>query len=85
MKTPFVTKEQIEETFSDFGKDCLDNVYQAFDEADIINFINDVVIAGKDVKKYQREKFAKERVMVNYPNVSEKIYKYLNKELGIKK
>ena len=78
-------KEQINETFSDFGKLCLENVYKAYNSDDIINFINEVVINENDYMKDQRDKFAEAEVMINYPNVSEKIVDLFNQIFGANK
>ena len=74
--------EQIEDTFSNFGKFCLDNVYKAFSKEDIINFIDEVVINEDDSMKEKRENFAKYEVMINYPNVSSVIGKVFNDIFG---
>ena len=36
----------------------------------------EVIIKEKDYKKEQRNEFAKNEVMINYPNVSEKIFEH---------
>ena len=62
-----------ENNFALLGKECLKHYYQAFNESDIIDFIENVVIKGNDTKKAQRIKFAKEVLRVNFPNVADKI------------
>ena len=42
-----------------------------------IDFIENVVIKGIDKKKEERNKFAKNEVMFNYPNATEYIFNYL--------
>ena len=74
--------KQIDETFSTFGKCCLDNVYRAFEKKDIINFINNVVINENDFMKEKRENFAQSKVMLNYPNVAHVIGNYFNQIFG---
>ena len=75
-------KEQIIETFSAFGQDCLNNVYQAFCEQDILKFIDSVVICEEDTMKERRTEFAHNKVMINYPNVAQEIVKYFDKTFG---
>lgn len=67
--------------FSSFGKEVLKHYYQAFDEKDIVDFIDNVIIKGDDVKKSARVKFAKESVRVNFPNASDKILEILKEDL----
>ena len=70
----------IEEKFTSLGKLCLENCYIAYDEKAITDFIDTVILKGQDTKKEQREKFAKEVVMYNYPNVSQTIIEYFERE-----
>ena len=70
----------IEGKFVELGQKCLENCYVAYDEKAIIDFIENVVIKGKDPKKQARIKFARQEVKVNYPNVSEKIFEYFEKK-----
>ena len=46
--------------FNSFGRECLKYCYQAFNEEDIIKFIRDVVIDGKDTMRQERKKFVDE-------------------------
>lgn len=71
-------QQEISELFSDFGRSCLSKVYQAFNKEDIMRFIDDVVIKGQDVMLDVRERFAKDNVTTNYPNVSRVIEEYFN-------
>lgn len=68
-----------------FGKECIKHYYHAFSESDIIDFIESVVLKGKDTKKEERIKFAKENIRINYPNVSQKIIENLKENLFDKK
>lgn len=70
-----------ENNFALLGKECLKHYYQAFDESDIIDFIENVVIKGNDTKKAQRITFAKEVLRVNFPNVADKILDNIKSEL----
>jgi hypothetical protein len=56
-----------------FGNECLEHYYKAFNETDIIDFIENVVIGGIDNKKTEREYFTDKNIKINYPNVSGKI------------
>lgn len=66
---------------STLGKECIKHYYHGFNEADIIDFIESVVILGNDTKKQERVKFAKEVVRVNYPNVADNILNAIKSEL----
>ncbi|MBR2123611.1 MAG: hypothetical protein IJ934_00300 [Acetobacter sp.] len=74
-------KESIKEVFAPIGQKCLEHYYQAFNEQDIINFIEEVVLKGNDPLKEQRIKFAQEEIMVNYPHVSDFILQHIKDEL----
>ena len=76
------SKEETFNTMLPFGKECLSNYYLASDEQDIINFIKDVVLDGKDALKEQRTEFVNEKLRINYPHVAEAFISYLDKELG---
>ena len=77
LKTP----DDIESKFTPLGVECLKHCYIAYNEKAITDFIDNVILKGEDTKKEQREKFAKEVVMYNYPNVSETIIEYIQKQL----
>ncbi len=66
----------ISDKFNELGVKCLEHVYIAYDEKQITNFIENV-INNNDYMKEDRIKFAKKEIMINYPNVSKKIYDYL--------
>ncbi len=65
------------------GKKCMDNYYHALNENDIISFIQDVVIDGKDPLKEQREAFAENELMVNYPFAAKYCCDTIKKKLKI--
>lgn len=77
LKTP----EDIDAKFAELGKRCLEQYYIAYNEQDIIDYIDNVIIGGDDPKKLSRKKFAEEVVMLNYPHASEKIVAEIKKEL----
>lgn len=73
--------EQLTNSLLPFGQGCLDCYYKAFNETDIINFIEEVVINGNDYLKEKRTGFSSDKVMVNYPHSSELFIEYLKAEL----
>ena len=75
------SQKDISKKFTELGKNCLKHSYITYEEQDIVDFINDVVINKKDLKKEQREKFAYEVVMLNYPCASNKAIEYLERVL----
>ena len=77
------SEKDIDEKFTKLGKQCLENFYIAYEEKAITDFIDDVILKGKDSKKEQRERFAKEVVMHNYQNASETIIEYIKKEMEL--
>lgn len=74
-------EKEIEKVFAPIGQQCLTNYYHAFNEYDIINFIEDVVITGNDSMRENRINFAKEKIMINYPNAADFIVKTIKEEL----
>ena len=77
------SEKDIDKKFTPLGKQCLENCYIAYDEKSITGFIDNVILKGEDTKKEQREKFAKEVVMYNYPNASETIIEHIKKEMEL--
>ena len=73
-------EEEIADTFLPIGQECLKNYYKAFNKDEICNFIENVVISGKDLLKEQREKFSN-YLKLNYPHVGEKITNYIKQEI----
>ena len=72
------SKNDIQDKFNELGIKCLEHTYLAYNEDEIINFIEDVIIKENDYMKEERVSFAEKEIMVNYPNVSMKIYEYIN-------
>lgn len=62
--------------WTDFGRKCADMHYPIFNAEDLDKFIESVR-SGKDTLKEQRVAFAQNKVMINYPNATQKIYEYL--------
>lgn len=69
-------------TMLPFGKECLSNYYLATDEEQIVGFIQDVVIGGKDYLNEKRTEFVETKLRVNYPKVSVVLAEMLSRELG---
>jgi len=69
----------LDKSLTPFGKECVLNHYPLKKEEDFLSFIQDVVIDGKDVKKEERDIFAKNKVMINYPNAKNYIMENLTK------
>jgi len=77
------SNKQIDDLFTEFGKECLSYYYKAFNENEILYFIDNFVIAGNDIDKEKRIKFANQKLMINYPNVSEKILSEIKNEIFV--
>ena len=65
--------ESENEQFIEFGKQLLKYTYKAYSKEDILFFIENVVIGGKDIQKESRDTFARENLMYNYPYASQTI------------
>lgn len=65
----------IEDKFVELGKKCLDCSYIAYEEKQILDFIDNVIIKANDTKADKRNKLADE-IMFNYPDVSSNIIEY---------
>lgn len=70
-------KEAIDKYYNEFGKECLKHYYQAYNEDDIIKFIENVVNSGNDIKREKRKEFLNKVLNVNYPHVSDYIVSYI--------
>lgn len=75
-------KISIDRWFIDIGKKCLHHCYQAYGKKDIINFIEKVIISGKDPMKKERLAFSNSDLKINYPDVSSKIITLLKNDLN---
>lgn len=69
------------EQFEPYGRELLSHTYKAFCEADIHNFIQNVVQKNQDDKKTARLQFAKECIIYNFPHASESILHDLKQSL----
>ncbi len=66
--------------WTDFGKSCIKSHYLIKNNLDLDLFIDNVIIKGNDYLKMQRDNFAKEQVMLNYPNSTDYIVNYLTSQ-----
>lgn len=78
-----IRDEKVKEEFNSFGQLCLEQHYLAYSIEETEKFIREIVIAGEDSKKEQRERFYKDYL---YPKdgimPSEKIFNILKTTLG---
>jgi hypothetical protein len=77
------TRADIHQKFTPFGRDCLDHCYLAYAEPDITQFINQVIIEGKDPLSERRERFRRETVMMHYPEASAVALSNIKRDLGV--
>ncbi|NLZ72477.1 MAG: hypothetical protein GX905_01450 [Bacteroidales bacterium] len=75
------TKKQTMEGLLPIGIKCINHHYHALTEEEIISFIDNVVIAGKDPLKEEREKFVETELRINYPKATEYLIDYIIKVL----
>ena len=68
---------------NEFHRQCIKQYYEAFTEEDVINFIENVIIQGKDVMKQKRNEFFEKVLRNNYPNTSDYIFNDIKRELEI--
>lgn len=66
------------------GQKCMEQYYHAFNRDDILKFITEVVVKGKDPKREQRINFVENELKVNYPNAAEFVCNMIKKELKIR-
>lgn len=70
-------EKQINKVYSKMGKLCLSNYYKAFNESDIFNFIENVIINGKDELADNRKAFARTVLKLYYPNGASRAINYI--------
>lgn len=76
----FPEKPFTNDQYNQFGHDCLDAHYPAFNQNDILNFINDVVLQGNDHLLAKRKSLF-DRIKFNYPHNSETIVQNIKNEI----
>lgn len=74
-------KKSIKKWFMPIGQKCLKHCYKAYSQSDIINFIDNVVLKGKDPLKQKRIKFVNSKLKINYPNSSDTILNYIKQKI----
>ncbi len=67
----FFAKKNYKKVLSKLGIQCLKNYYLAFNEQQIFNFMDKIVLGNEDPLSSKRQKFVKRQISINYPNVSE--------------
>ena len=77
------TEEETMQGLVPLGQACMKQYYHAFDEKDIINFIEKVVVRGEDEMQSSREEFVEKELKVNYPKASEFLIEKIKEELSI--
>lgn len=75
------SEEQTKEGLVPLGQMCMENYYKAFEEKDIISFIEDVVLKGNDPMKEQREAFVRSELKFNYPHATEDLVQMLERKI----
>lgn len=78
------SKEETYKGLVPLGQQCMNQYYHAFEEKDIIDFIQNVVIDGNDTLKSQRVDFVRNELKVNYPNASDVVINKIKEVLKIK-
>lgn len=71
--------ETNESNFNSFAKECIAKHYHAFNQVDILDFIEKVVILEEDIMREERLEFRKS-LMINYPNVCDFICDNIKEE-----
>jgi CDP-Glycerol:Poly(glycerophosphate) glycerophosphotransferase. len=72
----------IRDKFNEFGKMALDQHYHAYNQDDIINFIEKVVLEGKDTMKAQRDHFYETYLFPpNGKSASQNIFDHICQEI----
>ncbi len=69
--------EDIEEKFTKLGQDCLSHCYVSYDRESIIQYIENVIVKGDDIKKIARNEFSKKEILINYPHATDSIIQIL--------
>lgn len=63
------------------GLECLEYHYKSYDEKDIINFIENVILKDQDPMASKRKEFNKNVLRVNYPHVAQNIIRYIKNQI----
>jgi CDP-glycerol glycerophosphotransferase (TagB/SpsB family) len=77
-----MTNSRIYDQLNDFGKVTISQHYHAFNENDIVNFVERVILAGEDTGKATREAFImSELCSPGTDTAAERIYRELEKNI----
>ncbi len=71
----------LENVFLPIGEKCMESYYKAYNQSDIISFIEDVVVNGIDPIKKRRERFCRETLKIYHPNCKDRVIDLLEKTL----
>jgi hypothetical protein len=74
-------QKTLETLFNKFGLECLNLYHKAFRESDIINFIENVVLKGRDELMADREIYAIKYLLINHPRVSDYIFNEIKSDI----
>ncbi|MDY2584697.1 hypothetical protein [Helicobacter sp.] len=74
-------KDTFEHTFSPYGFEVLKHYYLAFSKEYILDFIDRVVLKGKDEMRKQRVEFAKKQIRINAGKAGVKLVESLKEEI----
>lgn len=75
-------QESTSKWFSKAGLVCLEHNYKAYNENQITDFINEVVIDGHDTMKKERLRFVDSQLKINYPQSSKMILNYIKRTIS---
>lgn len=73
-------KEMSDQNSNDFHKKCVSLHYPAYNEKDVIEFIEKCVLQKQDSKFADRKKFVQEELAFEHPHVTHKICEYIKQE-----
>ena len=75
-------RDNLSHIFTKLALGCLGQHELAYTTGEIINFIDEVVVKGIDLKKKERIDFADKYIKINYPHASNKILEHIKQELS---
>jgi len=73
--------KQVRKVLLPMGEACMAHYYKAFCEADICNFIENVVLKGNDPLKEKRQQFSRTHLKFNYPHGAQTIISLLEETI----
>ncbi|EAJ6871424.1 hypothetical protein YN62_01160 [Campylobacter coli] len=74
-------KEKNQNNFNDFALNCIDVHYKAYNENDIISFIEKVILKNEDILEEKRKTFFNQNIKHDYPNTAKKVILEFKKEI----